>query len=316
MNRITKPETENEDELDFQMTLDNSNDVQFQNAVFVIGRIETDHGGLSINEIWKETENLRMRMIRTPREKRETVLLAHAVQKILEKYGHNVRTLMCILVLFALRLIKASKTPDDDNPHSGLIRAIVRQVNYYAVRDEQLMQDLRELVNTIDTDGDNNEARGKVVKFGEDILAISDDWRSRLRDIVEVYKKKADENNIIQYGAAGDAFDRVWEALLEDEQFVREMKHNSLSQDFNLLLIFNIYGLMYPWAYNTKIRGANGIAKVIGHNPKSRNKDHYYSKDYFNVNEIEKLNKGIKTQSMLNHIKEIINSCKTENHEF
>lgn len=312
MNRITKPKTDNEDELDFQMTLDNSNDVQYKNAVFAIGRIETDHGGLGINEIWNETENLRMRMIRTPHDKRETVLLAHVSQKLMEKYNQNVRTLMCILILFAIRLIKASKTPDDDNPHSDIIRAIVRQVNYYAVRDEQLMQDLRELVNTIDTDGDNNEARGKVVKFGEDILAISDDWRSRLRSIIEVYKNKADEYNIIKYGPDGDAFDRVWEALLEDEQFVGEMKLHTLGQDFNLLLIFNVYGLMYPWAYITKIRGANGIAKVIGHNPKLRNKDHCYSKDYFNVNEIEKLNKGIKTQSMLNHIREIINSCRNE----
>lgn len=312
MNKTTKPDTENMDELDFQMTLDNCNDVQYKNAMFAIGRIETDHGGLGINEIWKETENLRMRMIRTPREKRETVLLAHDSQKLLEKYGHNERTLMCILFLFALRLIKASKTPDDDNPHSDLIRAIVRLVGYYAKRNEQLMKELRELVNTIDTDGDKNETRGQFVVFGEDILAISDEWRNRLRSIVEIYKKKADDAHIIQYGPAGDAFDRVWEALLDDELFVAEMKHKSLNQDFNLMLIFNVYGLMYPWAYNTNIHGAKGIAKVVGDNKESRNEDHCYSKDYFNINEIEKLSKGIKSQSMFNHIMDIINSCKTE----
>ena len=298
-----------EDDLDYQTTLDYSDDVQYQNAVFAIGRIETDRGGLSINEIWAETENLRELMLQTPAEKRETVILVHATPKLLKKYGGCMRTLMCILIMFALRLIKASKTPEDDNPHVDIIRAIVRHVGYYVNKDEQLMEELRELLTTIDADGDKNEARGDVVGFGEDILKINDVWRSKLRSIVELYKKKADDDNIIQHGPAGEAFDRVWEALLKDDEFVGEMKHPSLGHDFNLLLLFSVYGLMYPWAYNTKIRGAKSLAKTIGYNPKLRNKDYCYSKDYFNINEIKNLKEGIKTEHMLNHIKEIINSC-------
>lgn len=297
------------DDLDYQSTLDYSDDVQYQNAVFAIGRIETDHGGLSINGIWAETENLRELMIRTPAEKRETVILVHASQMLLKKYGNCMRTLMCILIMFALRLTKASKTPEDDNPHVDIIRAIVRQVGYYVKKDEQLMEELRELLTTIDADGDRNEARGEVVGFDDDILKINDVWRSKLNSIVDLYKKKADEAHIIQDGPNGDAFDKVWEVLLKDNEFVAEMKHPSLSQDFNLLLLFSVFGLMYPWAYNTKIRGAYSLAKTIGYNPKLRNKAHCYSKDYFNINEIEKLKEGIKTQHMLNHIKEIINSC-------
>lgn len=309
MSGNTKMEIGIGDDLDYQSTLDYSDDVQYQNAVFAIGRIETDHGGLSINGIWAETENLRELMIRTPAEKRETVILVHASQMLLKKYGNCMRTLMCILIMFALRLTKASKTPEDDNPHVDIIRAIVRQVGYYVKKDEQLMEELRELLTTIDADGDRNEARGEVVGFDDDILKINDVWHSKLRSIVELYKKKTDDNNIIQYGPAGEAFDRVWEALLEDDEFVGEMKRPSLSQDFNLLLLFSVFGLMYPWAYNTKIRGAYSLAKTIGYNPKLRNKAHCYSKDYFNINEIEKLKEGIKTQHMLNHIKEIINSC-------
>ena len=312
MSGNTKMEMEIEEDLDFQSTLDYADDVQYENAVFAIGRIETDRGGLSINEIWDETEKLRELMLRTSPEKRDTVIIAYASQKLLKKYENRKRTLMCILTMFALRLIKASKTPKDENPHVGIIRAIVRLLNYYAIKDDQLMEDLRELINTIDTDGDRNEARGKVVEFDDDILSSDDGWRSELRSIVELYKKKADEADIIQHGPEGDAFDRVWEALLNDDEFVAEMKLPSLGQNFNLLLLFNVYGLMFPWAYNTKVKGAKSLAKTIGYNHNSRNKDKCYSKDYFNIYEIGKLKKGIKSQHMLKHIRDIINSCKTE----
>lgn len=312
MSGNTKMEMEIEEDLDFQSTLDYADDVQYENAVVAIGRIETDRGGLGINKIWAETEKLRELMIRTPREKRETMILVHAIPKLMRKYGNDKLTLMCILTMFALRLIKASKTPKDENPHVGIIRAIVRHLGYYAERDGQLMKELRELIKTIDTDGDKNEALGKVVAFDDDILSIDDGWRSELRIIVELYKKKADEADIIQYGPEGDAFDRVWEALLNDNEFVAEMKRKSLGQDFNLLLLFSIYGLMYPWAYNTKVKGAKSLAKTIGYNPNSRNKDKCYSKDYFNIYEIKKLKEGIKTQLMLDHIQKIIKTCKTE----
>lgn len=302
--------------IEFQESIDNSDDVQYVNAVFAIGRVETDNGGLTLNQIWAETENLRRLMLRTPEEKRPIVMADSASRNLLTKYkdvsDDAERTQMCILVMFALRLIKASVTKEV-NPNKDIIRAIVRLVSYRAKKDTQMMDALRELVQTIDKDGDENEKRGQVIEFGVNILSNEADWNRDLRLIVEKYKQLADDAGIILSGKAGDAFDAVWKSLLEDEMFTAEMRESSLGQPYNLLLIFNVYGLMFPWAYSTsKVRGAKGIAKVVGYNPTSRSKEKCYSKDYFSCNEIVKMNQGIRSESMLRHIQGIINNHKPQ----
>lgn len=305
-----------DNEIEYQESIDNSDDVQYANAVFAIGRVETDKGGLTLNQIWAETENLRRLMLRTPVEKRPIVMADSASRNLLTKYkdvsDDPERTQMCILIMFALRLIKASETKED-NPNKEIIRAIVRLVSYRAKRDEVIMKALQELVKTIDEDGDENERHGLVIEFGVNILSNEEDWNRDLRLIVEKYKQLADEARIIRTGKVGEAFDKVWEELLGDEMFAAEMRESSLGQPFNLLLVFNVYGLMFPWAYSTsKVRGAKGIAKVVGYNAESRSKDKCYTKDYFSTNEITKLNQGIKSDVMLRHIQDIINKNKTQ----
>lgn len=302
-------------EIEYQETIGYSDDVQYENAVFAIGRVETDKGGLTLNQIWIETENLRRLMQRTPVEKRPIVMADSASRNLLTKYKDESddpeRTQMCILIMFALRLIKASKTIDD-NPNKEIIREIVRLVSYRVKRDEEMMKALQELVKTIDKDGDEKERRGHVIEFGVNILSNDDDWNRDLRIIVEKYKQLADKANIIGPTQAGDAFDAVWDSLLADDLFTAEMRESSLGQSYNLLLIFSVYGLMFPWAYSSRIRGAIGIAKTVGHNPEARNKDRCYSKDYFNINEIKKLKQGIKSDQMLKHILGIINKHKPQ----
>ena len=267
-------------EMQTQKAHDFLKDVQYQNAVFAIRQIETDRGGLTLREIWEETEKLRERLLGVEGELRDSYLIDWLPNP--EKaYGgiskHPVRTQMCVLILFALRLIKAERD-QEKNPHREIIRAIVRLVGERAKQEAALMEDLRRLIRVIDQDGDANEAKGKVVEFGVDILQQKN-WSEELRTIVERYKKKAYEAGIIANEAL---FESIWEALLQDNWFVAEMRAPSLGQSFNLRLLFNVYGMIFRRVpsvyYASKIRGGQSLAKRIGEKEGGRP----YSKDYFN----------------------------------
>lgn len=267
-------------EMQTQKAHDFLKDVQYQNAVFAIRQIETDRGGLTLREIWVETEKLRERLLGVEGELRDSYLIDWLPNP--EKaYGgvskHPVRTQMCVLILFALRLIKAERD-QEKNPHREIIRAIVRLVGERAKQEAALMEDLRRLIRVIDQDGDANEAKGKVVEFGVDILQQKN-WSEELRTIVERYKKKAYEAGIIANEAL---FESIWEALLQDNWLVAEMRAPSLEQPFNLRLLFNVYGMIFRRVpsvyYASKIRGGQSLAKRIGEKEGGRP----YSKDYFN----------------------------------
>lgn len=267
-------------EMQTQKAHDFLKDVQYQNAVFAIRQIETDRDGLTLREIWEETEKLRERLLGVEGELRDSYLIDWLPNP--EKaYGgiskHPVRTQMCVLILFALRLIKAERD-QEKNPHREIIRAIVRLVGERAKQEAALMEDLRRLIRVIDQDGDANEAKGKVVEFGVDILQQKN-WSEELRTIVERYKKKAYEAGIIANEAL---FESIWEALLQDNWFVAEMRAPSLEQPFNLRLLFNVYGMIFRRVpsvyYASKIRGGQSLAKRIGEKEGGRP----YSKDYFN----------------------------------
>lgn len=213
-------------EMQTQKAHDFLKDVQYQNAVFAIRQIETDRDGLTLRGIWEETEKLRERLLGVEGELRDSYLIDWLPNP--EKaYGgiskHPVRTQMCVLILFALRLIKAERD-QEKNPHREIIRAIVRLVGERAKQEAALMEDLRRLIRVIDQDGDANEAKGKVVEFGVDILQQKN-WSEELRTIVERYKKKAYEAGIIANEAL---FESIWEALLLDEWFVSRMSQKSL----------------------------------------------------------------------------------------
>lgn len=267
-------------EMQTQKAHDFLKDVQYQNAVFAIRQIETDRDGLTLREIWEETEKLRERLLGVEGELRDSYLIDWLPNP--EKaYGgiskHPVRTQMCVLILFALRLIKAERD-QEKNPHREIIRAIVRLVGERAKQEAALMEDLRRLIRVIDQDGDANEAKGKVVEFGVDILQQKN-WSEELRTIVERYKKEAYEAGIIANKAL---FESIWEALLQDNWFVAEMRAPSLGQPFNLRLLFNVYGMIFRRVpsvyYASKIRGGQSLAKRIGEKEGGRP----YSKDYFN----------------------------------
>lgn len=280
---------------------------QYINATHAVWTIETDMGGLPLPKVWEETEWMRAQMLRTEREMRP--FLVADLYGLLKQHAQAAgsqcveRSVMCIMMLFALRLVTASKKKED-NPNAKVIRAIVRMLTEKMNASPERMEEMKRLLKTMDEDGDRNEQDGSaVVQMDIDILADEADWKAKLRAIVNVYIVKADS---LIHHKMGDHFDAVWDDLLKDSRFVQEMRVSSLDQDFNLNLLFNVFGLMHPEFYKTSCRGALSIAKVVGYNPALKNKYHCYAPGYFNKNEIAKLKYGFKTDELLEHVKSII----------
>lgn len=294
---------------------------QYVNAIHAIWDIETDKGGLSPTDIWAETDFMRSEMLKTDADKRSFLVpdLYEAVKRHVHAKGSacEERSTMCCLTLFALRLITAGTRPDSttdecrrDNPHYPIIQAILRVLCEKMNRDETRMREMHLLLSTIDHDGDENEARGIKVPFGTDILAGDPDWNERLKTILQTYADKADPLiNRSKY----TRFDALWDRLARDTRFANEMRTPTLGKDYNLKLIFNVYALLYPAFYNSRCRGAESIARVVGENPMSRGKDKHYDKKYFNKSYLDNPTlsfSAFKSEDFLNHIKGIINTIE------
>jgi len=302
-----------EEEVGLNQSRDLMNNPQYINAVQAVWSIETDKGGMSLADIWQETEFMRVQMLKTQRMMRPHIV-PDLYQKVKEhakgKTDCEERTVMCCMMMFALRLVIANMDKDstledakEKNPNHKIIKAIVRMLAQKMQKDEERMEEMKLLLQTIDKDGDENEEDGIVVPYGLDILTDAPDWTVKLKVIFSTYADKADK---LIDRKVGDKFDEVWKELAEDSRFAEEMRQSSLGQDFNLLLLFNVYGMMHPDFYISSCRGAQTIAKVVGACPTFKDKDHHYSKDYFNKNLLDRLQQGFKSQSLLDHVKLII----------
>lgn len=283
----------------------------FVNANFAVWSVETDCGGLEPEEIWRETEWLRSELLRTNRNDREHMIMS-LYQSLAKKYKGKVdnvsRTVMCIMLLFANRLVVAKKD-QESNPNQKVIRAIVRVLSSKMV-DDGLKESMVKMLARIDMDGTDNEKKGREIPWDVDILADDPDWADQMKAVLATYADKAEA---ILIRNAGDAFDAIWEELAGDNLFASEMRVSSLGQNYNLKLLFAVYGLMLnAGIYTSQVKGAQSIAKVVGLNPTFNKKDNHYSKDYFNPNEIEKCTQGIKSQQMLDLVKRIIKKHTTK----
>ena len=278
---------------------------QYVNANHAIWSMETDKGGLSLTDIWAETDFMCEEMLKTNDDKRCFLVpnLYEAVKKHVHSKGSacEERSTMCCLMLFALRLITAGTRPDStpdecrqDNPHYLIIHDIARLLSDKMKQDETRRKEMQQLLSIIDRDGDENEARGVKVPFGTDILAGAPDWSERLRTILQTYADKADP-----------LIDRSM-----NTRFATEMRTPTLGKDYNLKLIFNVYALLSPDFYNSSCKGAQSIARVVGENPLSKGKNKHYDKNYFNKNTLDEKNSAFKSEDFLNHVKDIIKTIE------
>ena len=291
---------------------------QYVNANHAIWSMETDKGGLSLTDIWAETDFMCEEMLKTNDDKRCFLVpnLYEAVKKHVHAKGSacEERSTMCCLMLFALRLITAGTRPDStpdecrqDNPHYLIIHDIARLLGDKMKQDETRRKEMQQLLSIIDRDGDENEARGVKVPFGTDILAGAPDWSERLRTILQTYADKADPLIDRSMNTRSDA---LWEQLARNTRAATEMRTPTLGKDYNLKLIFNVYALLSPDFYNSSCKGAQSIARVVGENPLSKGKNKHYDKNYFNKNTLDEKNSAFKSEDFLNHVKGIIETIE------
>ena len=293
-----------DNEIDLNEARDLLDETLYVNALHAIWRVETDCNGLDCNEVWRATEWMRKEMLRTKRQDRQ-YMVEILYQELKKKYNGKTtnvdKTIMCIMMLFADRLITANKD-QSQNPNHELIRRIVMVVCTKIKDDAELKKSLALMLTEMDKAGTENEEKDRMIPWGLDILADDPDWSIQLK---AVFKKYADMADPLIQGHLLVSFGTLWNELAEDSQFAAEMKTSTLGQNFNLQLLFNVYGLLHPNFYNTKVVIAT-IAKTVGANPKAQNKDKCYSRGYFTPREIERFDHAIKTQQLLDHINLII----------
>ena len=291
-------------EIDLNEARDLMDETLYVNALHAIWRVESDCGGLTSQEVWNETEWLREEMLKTKRPNRQHMvetLYLNLKRKYTEKTTSVDKTVMCIMILFANRLITAKKD-QLQNPNKEIIRRIVMVLCSKIKDDADLKKDMATMLALMDKAGTENEEKGYTIPWGLDILADAPDWSIQLKAVFKTYADMADP--LIQ-GHLHDSFGSLWNELAEDSQFAAEMKTSTLGQNFNLQLLFNVYGLLHPNFYNTKV-GIATIAKTVGANPYARNEDKCYSRGYFTPREIENFKHAIKSQQLLDHINQII----------
>ena len=294
--------------IDYEINLNEARDLMnetlYVNALHAIWRVEADCGGLTPVDVWKETEWLREEMLKTKSQDRQDMVeMLYLILK--RKYAcmeTNVdKTIMCIMMLFANRLITAHKD-QSKNPNHELIRRIVMVICSKIKDNADLKRTLALMLAEMDKAGTENEERGRMIPWGLNILADAPDWSQQLKAIFETYAHMAD--SLIQVHLH-NSFNALWNELAEDSQFAAEMKTSTLGQNFNLQMLFNVYGLLHPNFYNTKV-GIATIAKTVGANPNARGDNKYYSRSYFTPREIEMFKHAIKSQQLLDHINWII----------
>lgn len=293
-----------DNEIDLNEARDLLDETLYVNALHAIWRVETDCNGLDCNEVWRATEWMRKEMLKTKRQDRQymvEILYQELKKKYNEKTTNIDKTIMCIMMLFADRLITAHKD-QSQNPNHELIRRIVMVVCTKIKDDAELKKSLALMLAEMDKAGTENEEKGRMIPWGLDILADDPDWSIQLK---AVFKKYADMADPLIQGHLLVSFGILWDELAEDSQFAAEMKTSTLGQNFNLQLLFNVYGLLHPNFYNTKV-GIATIAKTVGANPNARGVNKHYSRGYFTPHEIERFDHAIKSQQLLDHIKGII----------
>lgn len=291
-------------EIDLNEARDLMDETLYVNALHAIWRVESDCGGLTSQEVWNETEWLREEMLKTKREYRQHMvetLYLNLKRKYTEKTTNVDKTIMCIMMLFADRLI-TTKKDQSQNPNKEIIRRIVMVLCSKIKDDADLKKDMATMLALMDKAGTENEEKDRMIPWGLDILADDPDWSIQLK---AVFKKYADMADPLIQGHLLVSFGALWDELAEDSQFAAEMKTSTLGQNFNLQLLFNVYGLLHPNFYNTKV-GIATIAKTVGANPNARGVNKHYSRGYFTPREIENFKHAIKSQQLLDHINQII----------
>lgn len=268
----------------------------FRNASRTLTRLETDAGGLTAAEVWKEVQDLigdlrtlepddRDIMVsefysNTRRKVRE---IARDGLKVFRQDQDVERTVTCIFYCLALCL-EATTKDQTNNPHNNVLDALVEEM----IRMNHPI--LCDLFKGIKEDGDRFEARaGKELIVEHDPLQEEDEWTPNL---ARVFRHYADR--MWEYVERGhrDAFNQLWDVLLADPIVSQMMKkpqhiegdeHKELRISYNAKALFNIYGMLFRRGFFVaSIKGETPLAtKVTEHYDSETNNKTKAKYEYF-----------------------------------
>ena len=161
--------------LDRDKTIELCKDVQFENSLNAVLMYETLQGGLDPIQAWQGTEDLRVLFHDTAPDRRAD-LVQQAWDDLIKKYqtspnltNNPVRSAICVSALFSLRLVRAS-VDQEANPNNGIISGFVGRIGDIIKQNDEMNNLFSAFMQQINKDGDINEAKGKKIPFGENIL--------------------------------------------------------------------------------------------------------------------------------------------------
>ena len=107
---------------------------------------------------------------------RRVDMIQQAWDDLIKKYqtspnltNNPVRSAICVSALFSLRLVRAS-VDQEANPNNGIISGFVGRIGDIIKQNDEMNNLFNAFMQQINKDGDINEAKGKKIPFGENIL--------------------------------------------------------------------------------------------------------------------------------------------------
>lgn len=126
-----------------------SSDQQFVNVVGALERIETQKGGLSVEEVWE----MAWQVVERLKNATNPEVTAKRLLTLINRQTDNLHTTHCVLFCVNYLLCANDEEPD---PNQGIIDNISEELSR--------MEDIVELFEAVEREEDAQEAKGKTVK--------------------------------------------------------------------------------------------------------------------------------------------------------
>lgn len=220
-----------------------TNDQQFINVVDALTIIETQHGGLTPEEIWEQAINLleSLKSVSRPEitVKRMFYYVVDELKGQLQgRSQHQIEhTAYCILFCAAYILCA---NDDDPDPNQDIIDSLCSML--------VKMEDIVQLFNAVEQMEDVQEAKGYIVK-PHNVLAKPHDETAEeaAQRILEALRQDIISPivsaNFVQPFYKAE-FEMIWKDILADETMLELMRREEFGKTYNLKLVVNILALM------------------------------------------------------------------------
>lgn len=238
-----------------------TNDQQFVNVSDALLKIETEHGGLTPEEIWEYAIDL-LESLKHMSRPEITVkrMFSHIIEE-LRKQSHErtdkqiMHSAYCIMFCAVYILCANNEEPD---PNQDIIHSICEVL--------VKMPDIVPLFQFVEKTEDEQEAKGYKVR-ARNVLAkphieTAREAKVRIKNILKQDIIEPITNAEFVQPAYKAEFVIIWEDILEDETLLELMRKEEFGKTYNLKIVVNILALM---AYKQSVLNAspNKLDKML-----------------------------------------------------